>query len=47
MLIQPRGFSIQKVKELAPKFSPGTKLDVADLIIEKEELFKEHYIWTI
>ena len=29
--------SIQKIKELAPGFWSGTKLDIADLIINKEE----------
>ena len=51
VLIQPRGSSIQKVKELAPKFWPGTKLDVSDLIIEKEECSRNTifgpYRWTV
>ena len=29
--------SIQKIKELAPRFWSGTKLDIADLIMNKEE----------
>ena len=37
VFIQPTSSSIQKIKELAPRFWSGTKLDIADLIINKEE----------
>ena len=36
VFIQPSR-SVQKIKELAPRFWSGTKLDIADLIINKEE----------
>ena len=32
VFIRP-GSSIQKIKELAPRFWSGTKLDIADLIV--------------
>ena len=39
--------SVQKIKELAARFWSGTKLDIADLIINKEErlrnsIFRPH-----
>ena len=39
VFIQPSS-SIQKIKELAPRFWSGTKLDIADLIINKEQRLK-------
>ena len=33
VFIQPSSSSIQKIKELAPRFWSGTKLDIADLIV--------------
>ena len=37
VFIQPSSSSIQKIKELALRFLSGTKPDVADLIIHKQE----------
>ena len=41
VFIQPGSSSIQKIKELAPRFWSGTKLGVAELIINKEERLRK------
>ena len=45
VFIQPSSSSIQKIKVLAPRFWPGTKVDIAVLIINKEERLRNIIFW--
>ena len=51
IFIQPSSSLIQKIKELAPRFWSGTKLEFADLIINKEKRLRNTilrpYRWTV